>query len=80
MITKIAEHFGLENQKVKTIEECSELITAIAKNDINNIIEEIADVQIMLRQLVHLYDIEDNVKEMIEFKLNRTKERYKIDV
>lgn len=80
MITKIAEHFGLENQKVKTIEECSELITAIAKNDINNIIEEIADVQIMLRQLVHLYNIGYDVEEMIEFKLNRTKERYGINV
>ena len=78
MITKIADHFGLENQKVKTIEECSELITAIAKNDIDNIIEEIADVLIMVQQLRYLYDIEDNVKEMIEFKIKRTVERYGI--
>ncbi len=80
MIQKIAEHFGLENQKVKTIEECSELITAIAKNDINNIIEEIADVQIMLKQLVHLYNIGYDVEEMMEYKIKRTVERYSIDV
>lgn len=78
MITKIADHFGLENQRIKIIEECSELITAIAKNDLENITEEIADVLIMVQQLMYLYDIEDNVKEMIEFKIKRTVERYGI--
>lgn len=78
MITKIADHFGLKNQKVKTIEECSELITAIAKNDLENITEEIADVLIMVYQLIYLYDIEDDVNEMIEFKIKRTVERYGI--
>lgn len=80
MITKIANHFGLENQKLKTIEECSELINAIAHNNLDNIIEEIADVQIMLRQLVHLYNIGYDVEEMMEFKIKRTIERYGINV
>lgn len=78
MITKIANHFGLENQKLKTIEECSELITAISRNEVGNIIEEIADVYIMLQQLIYLYDSEEEVDEFIESKINRTIERYGI--
>ena len=79
MIKSIANHFSLEDRKIKTIEECSELITAISRNDVDNIIEEIADVVIMIRQLVYLYGIEHNVEEIMEFKLKRTVERYGIE-
>ena len=46
----IFRHYGAEHQKKQLIQELSELIVAITKNDLENIIEEIADVQVMLDQ------------------------------
>jgi phosphoribosyl-ATP pyrophosphohydrolase len=61
-------HFGAHCQKNKIIEELSELIIAVTKNDRKNIVEEIADVEIMLLQLKIMFGIEkyeiDNVKEI----------------
>lgn len=52
---KILEHYGLQHQKIKLIEEMGELIQAIAKSPENMItddtVAEIADVQIVLEQL-----------------------------
>lgn len=79
-IRNIAKHFGLEMQKGKTVEECNELIQAIKNEDFENTIEEIADVWIMLQQLIYLYGIEDNVNEVIEQKIQRTINRYSIEV
>jgi len=66
-IRQILNHYGVENQKKKAIEELSELIRAITRDDLKNIIEEIADVEIMISQLKMLYFIEDeeilNVKK-----------------
>ena len=50
------KHYGHLNQIVKGIEECSELIRALARwlegaPDIGNIAEEIADVEIMIEQI-----------------------------
>lgn len=78
-VERIADHFGLESQKLKTVEECSELIQAIENEDFENIVEEIADVLIMVRQLIYLYDIKENVNEMIKIKIQRTLNRYKIN-
>ena len=41
----IIEHYGIEKQKIQLIQELSELITALTKGDLQNIIEEIADVK-----------------------------------
>jgi NTP pyrophosphatase (non-canonical NTP hydrolase) len=79
-IRTIAKHFGLEMQKGKTVEECNELIQAIKNEDFENIVEEIADVWIMLQQLIYLYGIENNVNEVIEQKIQRTINRYSIEV
>lgn len=52
---KILEHYGVQHQKIKLIEEMGELIQAIAKSPENMItddtVAEIADVQIVLEQL-----------------------------
>lgn len=60
-ITKIAEYYGLSAQLDQTTEECAELIQAINKYKRNtcistkeNILEEIADVEIMLEQIKFL--------------------------
>lgn len=78
-VERIADHFGLESQKLKTVEECSELIQAIENEDFENIVEEIADVLIMIRQLIYLYEIKENVNEMIKIKIQRTLNRYNIN-
>ena len=86
--SKILNHFGTVNQMVKTIEECSELSVKIAKaipncNDLNGIEieqieEEIADVLIMINQMIKLLSNQDEIDRIIEYKLNRTLDRYEI--
>lgn len=67
-VKTILFHFGAHYQKNKIIEELSELIIAVSKNDRKNIVEEIADVEIMLFQLKMIFAIEkleiDNVKKL----------------
>lgn len=81
----ILNHYGIEHQKAKTIEELAELIVAIQKNLLSDndglsgeVLEEIADVQIMILQLLSyagefskVYKIMD---QKIERQLNRIKE------
>lgn len=62
----IADRFGYERQKVKCMEELAELTQALAKDDVENITEEIADVEIMLAQIKYLLEINDS--EIIEIK------------
>lgn len=75
--------YGELPQKLKCCEELSELSAAIMHH-INKggheeeIMDELADVYIMLEQLKHmdLFDIED-LEEKIEFKLDRQLARIK---
>lgn len=55
LIPKIADHYGSSHQQLKLIEEMAELTRAIIQNDTIAIIEEMADVQILLDQLHYLY-------------------------
>lgn len=61
----------LEDRKDKLIEELSELIRALIKNDKENIIEEIADVQILLYEYVKKAENKRYINDMIDYKLNR---------
>ena len=71
-IQKIADYYGLDNQTDKTIEECAELIQALVKLESReNTIEEIADVQIMLKQMLYLLDCEKEMEKVMEYKINR---------
>lgn len=76
-IKAIAEHYGYANQKNKLVEELAELICAIARNDIGNILEELADVEIMIDQMIFLLDYEKPVEAMRRFKLERQMLRIK---
>ncbi len=85
-IEKMAiEKYGKELQTVVAIEELSELIKELTKNirGKNNhdaIVEEIADVYIMLDQVMMMNDISLNeVVEKMNEKLNRLKERMNAD-
>ena len=50
MCRNIFDYYGVNAQKNQLIQELGELIVAITKNNLENIIEEMADVQVMLDQ------------------------------
>lgn len=74
-IYAIADHYGYEHQKMKLIEECSELIKAIIKGDQDDIMWECADVIIMIHQIMHLLNV--NPAPAIEYKVSRQEARIK---
>ena len=82
ILAKAVEKYG-EKQLDQAQEELAELIVAISKykrNEnkftISNVIEEIADVNIMIKQVMMLLDIKEfEVKSEEIYKLNRLKER-----
>ena len=82
ILEKAVEKYG-EKQLDQAQEELAELIVAISKykrNEnkftISNVIEEIADVNIMIKQVMMLLDIEEfEVKSEEIYKLNRLKKR-----
>jgi NTP pyrophosphatase (non-canonical NTP hydrolase) len=78
---KALNTWGGEAQENMAIEECSELIKAICKirrasgsQEFKNLIDEIADVTIMMRQMAIAVG-EDQVEERIAFKVDRLRER-----
>lgn len=91
-IREIAQHYGYDSQTRQAIEELAELIQAISKHvrffgntrlsksapceERNRIIEEMADVTIMLIQLKELLGItDDDIKKEMTKKVNRQMER-----
>ena len=84
ILEKAIRHYGNENQMMQTMEELSELSVAISKclrykDDIearNNLVEEIADVLIMIDQLKIIMDIKDYELECYrQYKLERLERR-----
>jgi NTP pyrophosphatase (non-canonical NTP hydrolase) len=83
---QILERYGKEKQLDMAAEECSELIQAVMKNKRGrdnraNIIEEIADVELMLEQLKVIFRIEH--KEIIsikEIKLNKILDKWAVNM
>lgn len=77
---KIIEHYGENHQRFKAAEELSELQTLILQDANKNgkvpksrIIEEIADVYVMLSQLKTIYQIDGrDIEPVIEYKVDRT--------
>ncbi len=72
----IANHYGKEHQVLIAIEEMSELTKELCKyfrryDRKKEIIEEVADAQIMLEQLIELFGIDCEVDRMVDYKLNR---------
>jgi hypothetical protein len=90
-IKKIADTYGWNKQCQMAIEEMSELTKAICKrqrklgdclftesaeiDEQTAIVEEIADVKIMVAQLEYLLSAEGDVDEVIEQKLDRQLKR-----
>lgn len=72
---------GKTMQTVVAIEELSELQKELTKHirgkgNRDNLIEEVADVLVMITQIQLMYYIpDDEVEKVMRFKLNRLKER-----
>lgn len=69
--------FGTKAQLVACVEELAELQVEVCKK-INNkkelndhLIDEIADVSIMLEQLINIFSLQNDVNERIDFKIKR---------
>lgn len=74
------EAFGERAQMTMAIEEMSELAKELRKrcrgrDNVEAIAEEVADVQIMLQQLVMLFDCAGQVETFRRYKLERLAER-----
>ena len=69
---KLVEKFGHEDRKKKCIEELSELIRAIAKDDRANVLEETCQVILQLEMLSEVYDFKQSeIEKQQEIEFNR---------
>lgn len=89
ILKKAIAHYGTHNQMLKCIEECGELSRAVSRiltelssgdgfttnESMANLQEELADVTIMIEQMLMMFNCEKDVNQYIAFKLNRLKER-----
>ena len=74
------EQWGLNAQVGQIVEECAELIVALQKyinrtpkpDTLENIIDEIADVEMMLAQMRLVFGIDDDtLRKRIEYKFEK---------
>jgi len=78
--SRILQHYGIDNQVEKAIEELAECIVALVKRDVEATPGEIADVYITLEQVVKGMGIWTEVSEQIQFKLARQEGRMNSEV
>lgn len=81
-LIKILSRYGKNHQVEKAIEECAELTQALMKDRQGNaremVIDEIADVYVMLAQMEIAYECHGEVADRIEYKINRQLERMRV--
>ena len=74
------DKYGVQAQQLMLVEECSELQKAILKGlrgsiNIDELVDEIADVEIMCEQVKLIHDIGALVKARKKFKKRRLEKR-----
>ena len=85
-VHQIALYYGLEAQSQKTVEENIELAHALIRlvqgkislnndKDLYEVLEEIADVEIMIEQLKFLLSCYQSVSKIIDIKIKRQEKR-----
>lgn len=77
----IYNHYGAEHQELKVVEEMAELThgimrmhnsdPAMEEEYFKNTKEEMADVLVLLLQLIDSYDCKDEIKEIMKYKIDR---------
>lgn len=79
-LLKIIDHYGEDHQRYKAAEELSELQTLLlqdanqnGKVPVNRLVEEIADVYVMLSQIQLIYHLDSrDIDPIIFYKIDRT--------
>lgn len=68
--------YGKSHQVSKLLEEVGEFIETVMNEDKENIVKEMADVMVLLKQFQYYYDISDKqIEETMKFKINRQLKR-----
>ena len=82
-LLRIVSMFGKQAQLLKFSEESGELIKACVKKEegvtvtVDDILEEVADVQVMLDQITLMYSIDPReIKKVYDAKIDRVMHRY----
>ena len=89
ILQKAIKTYGTHNQMLKCIEECGELSRAVSRiltelssgdgftteKSQENLYEELADALIMIKQMIIMFDCEDEVSAWEFKKTNRLEER-----
>lgn len=77
-IHRVISVFGERNQKMQALEELMELQSALFENvhrgtaNRSNIVEEVADVEVVLAQIKEIFDIKSyEIEQMQDYKLRR---------
>lgn len=75
-VIEAVKTYGKDSQMKMAIEEMSELTKELCKNfrgagNTDAITEEIADVEIMLEQMIYIFECTDKVVEWKEYKIRR---------
>ena len=77
-IHRVISTFGERNQKMQALEELMELQSALFENihretdNRENIVEEVADVEVMLAQIKEIFDIkQEEIEKVQDYKLRR---------
>lgn len=77
-LLNIFNRYGKSHQVSKLLEEVGELIETIINEDKENMVQELADVMVVLYQFKLHYGITDEeIEEVMKFKIARQKERMK---
>lgn len=81
-LREIAGHFGKKNQEAKLVEELGELLKELSINIrentvTENTVSEMADVHILIEQLLEIYGKQEEFNEEVARKIKRTIERIK---
>lgn len=72
----IFNNYGQNHQTSKLLEEVGEFIETVMDGDKKNMIQEMADVTVMLKQFQHYYGISDEeIEEVMKQKIERQLKR-----
>ena len=70
--------YGKSHQVSKLLEEVGEFIETVINDDKENMVQEMADCMVMLKQFHYYYGIEDKeIEEVMKYKIDRQLERIK---
>ena len=68
--------YGKSHQVSKLLEEVGEFIETVMNEDKENMVKEMADIMVLLKQFQYYYGIEDKeIEEVMKYKIERQLKR-----